>query len=50
MTNAANSEHVYEPPTLEVAGTLQELTQTGALPNADGLNLQNTANPFIPPS
>lgn len=45
MTN----DEQYESPTLEVVGTLQDLTRNGTLPNADGLNQQNTANPFIPP-
>lgn len=50
MDNDARIDEPYESPTLEVVGTLHELTNTGALPNADGLNQQNTANPFIPPA
>lgn len=47
MDNETTTE--YESPTLEVVGTVQEITSTGTLANADALNQLNTANPFVPP-
>ena len=49
MTNDITADQPYEAPTLQVVGTLQEITKTGALPNADGNNTANSANPFVPP-
>ncbi len=46
MTTESNFDDLYESPTIEVAGTLQDLTRNGALANSDdGIN-PNTARPL----
>jgi len=49
MTSEANTEP-YESPTIEVVGTVHDLTAAGALPNSDNGLAANTAVPFIPPA
>ncbi len=40
-----NAKFAYEAPSLQVVGTLQDITKSGALPNSDGPNGKNNANP-----
>lgn len=42
MPHMDNTKATYEAPTLEVVGTLHEITKGGALPNSDdGVNANN---------
>ena len=46
MTTNKQDQQPFEPPTLEVVGTIHEITKTGAMPNADVMfGKNNTAFP-----
>ncbi len=46
MTTESNIDDLYESPTIEIAGTLQDLTRNGALANSDDGIHPNTAQPL----